>query len=87
MEIRMEGEQVTIAMTRDEAVRPGVAIRAGYETVSRSEYYIHTGLSQPVIRQIVDILKASDPAGLAVSIDFEPGVEGVENPRRPGPPS
>jgi hypothetical protein len=34
-------------MSHPEAERLAFALRAGYETVSRAEYYIRNGLSQP----------------------------------------
>lgn len=82
MEIRSNDESVTLKMTREEAARLGFAMRAGYETISRPEYYIRTGLSQPLIREIAGALIEAESA---VVIDLAPGVEEVENPRRPRP--
>lgn len=62
MEIRLEGDFVSVEMTRDEAARLGIALRAGYESTSRSEYYIRTGLSQSVVREIAGALIATDEA-------------------------
>ena len=84
MDIEAEGDSVTVQMTREEAARMGFALRANYETTSRAEYYIRTGLSQPVIREIAAALIASDSP---VSIELALGVETIENPRRPRPPT
>ena len=84
MDIQAGGGSVTLQMTREEAARVGFALRVGYETTSRAEYYVRTGLSQPVIREIAaDLIAADFPA----SIELAPGVEAIENPRRPRPPA
>jgi hypothetical protein len=85
MEIHIEGDAVSLRLTRAEAERLGVAMAAGYETVSRAEYYIRTGLSQPVVRQIAEILTSDRPSAQSASIELDAGVEEVENPRRPRP--
>jgi len=82
VDIQIEGDSVTVQMTRDEAARLGFALRAGFETTSRAEYYIRTGLSQPALREIAATLIASE---VPVSIELASGVEEVENPRRPRP--
>lgn len=81
MDIRVDGDTVSMTMTKDEAARTGFALRAGYETMSRPEYYILTGLSQPVIREIARVLMDAQDA----TIDLAPGIEALENPRRPRP--
>ena len=81
MEIRIEGDAVLLQMTQDEAVRLGVALIAGYETTSRPEYYIRTGLAQPVIREIARALIAAESGAIALAA----GNEEIENPRRPRP--
>ena len=83
MRIQPGDETVTVKMSREEAARLGFALRAGYETTSRAEYYIRTGLSQPVVREIAGRLIAADSA----TIDLAAGVEETENPRHPIPPS
>lgn len=85
MEIRIHDDEVSLRLTTAEAERLGVAIAAGYETVSRAEYYIRTGLSQPVVRQIADVLTSAEGSTQAASIELAAGVEEVENPRRPRP--
>ena len=84
MDIKAEGDSVTVQMTREEAARMGFALRAGCETTSRAEYYARTGLSQPVIRGIAAALIEAD---FPASIELAPGVEAIENPRRPRPPA
>lgn len=82
MEIRPSAESVTVEMTREEAARLGFAMRAGYEAISRPEYYIRTGLSQPLVREIARVLIEAEAA---VVIELARGIEEVENPRRPRP--
>ena len=82
MEIRPNDESVTIEMTREEAARLGFAVRAGYEALSRSEYYIRTGLSQLLIREVAHALIKSEET---VMIELDLGIEEIENPRRPRP--
>ena len=83
MDIQFDGDSVHVEMTRAEAARLGFALREGYETTSRPEYYIRTGVSQPVVREIAGALIAGHP--LATPLDS--GVESVENPHRPRPPA
>jgi hypothetical protein len=79
-------DAVIVRMTREEAQRLSFAISAGYETVSRAEYYIRHGLSQPQVRQLVDAIETAVRIGRAeMSVPLEPGVEEIENPRRPRP--
>lgn len=88
MDINVEGDSVSLQLTRAEAGRLGIAIAAGYENVSRAEYYIRTGLAQQALRQIADVLTATAcTAVTAVSIDLKAGEEEIENPRRPRPSS
>jgi hypothetical protein len=82
VEKRASAESVTVEMTREEAARIGFAMRAGYETISRPEYYIRSGLSQPLVREIA---RAPMKAESAVVIEFAEGIEDVESPRRPRP--
>lgn len=82
MEIRPSAESVTVVMTREEAARLGFAMRVGYEAISRPEYYIRTGLSQPLVRDIAGALIGAEEA---VVIELAPGIEEVENPRRSRP--
>lgn len=82
VDIQVEGDSVTVQTTRDEAARLGFALRAGCETTSRAEYYIRTGLSQPVLREITAALIAAESL---LSIELASGVEEIENPHRPRP--
>jgi hypothetical protein len=84
MEVGCDDAGVSIALSRGEVSRLAVAIAAGYETVSRAEYFIRTGLSQPSVAQIVAALfSATDPSHRTLAL--EPAVEAVENPQRPRP--
>lgn len=49
-----ENDSVVLRLTRDKAERLALAIMAGIETLSRAEYYIRTGLSQPDVRPLAD---------------------------------
>lgn len=86
MDIRVEDGAVEVRLTRAEAQRLCASIAAGYEGVSRAEYFIRTGLSEPAMRRIVeelgDILERSIGN---ISIPLDAGVEEIENPRRPRP--
>lgn len=87
MEFEIEDDAVTLRLSQDEAIRLGVAIAAGYESVSRAEYYIRTGLSEPGMRRIAEALKRpSGQSPLRESVPVEAGAEEIENPRRPRPP-
>jgi hypothetical protein len=86
MDIRIENEKVKIRLTCDEARRLCVSIAAGYEGVSRAEYFIRTGLSAPAMRRIVqELSNAVDQAHGNISLPLDGGVEEIENPRRPRP--
>jgi len=86
VDIGTDDDAVVVRITREEAQRLSFAISAGYETVSRAEYYIRHGLSQPQVRQLVDAIKTTFRRGHAeISVPLEPGVEEIENPSRPRP--
>jgi hypothetical protein len=86
VDIRADQFLVEIRMSHPEAERLAFAIAAGYETVSRAEYYIRNGLSQPELQRIVDVLRTLiEQGGGEISTPITPGVETVENPRRPRP--
>ncbi|TCN28354.1 hypothetical protein EV644_1495 [Kribbella orskensis] len=60
----------------------------GYEGMSRAEYFIRSGLSEPAIREFVSVLlDMLGAGGGGMSLDLPTGIEAVENPRRPRPPS
>jgi hypothetical protein len=88
MDIQASDGSVEIRLSRAEARRLCTSIAAGYEGVSRAEYFIRTGLSEPAARRIVQELgRVSD--GLCsdvVSVPLDAGVEEMENPRKPRPP-
>jgi hypothetical protein len=87
VDLGIDDASVTLRLTHAEALRLGVAIAAGYETVSRAEYYIRTGLSEPELRQIAQVLTGQlEPSTQHISLPLEAGVEEIENPRRPRPP-
>lgn len=86
MEIQFDDDSISIQLSRREAERLGVAIAAGFETVSRAEYFIRTGLSQPVVQEISDALSSLSPPSTPMFIELSLGIEEVENPRRPRPP-
>lgn len=85
MEISKDGTAVTIRMTEEEAARMSVALGAGYESVSRAEYFIRTGLAEEAVRAIARVLR-DGVTGMEERLPLEPGVEAQENPRRPRPP-
>lgn len=86
MQIVAADDGVVVHMTHEEAQRLTFALRAGYETVSRAEYYIRHGLSQPQVRQLVDAIDSvACRSAVDMDVPLEPGIEGVENPRSPRP--
>lgn len=86
MDVRVSEEIVAFAMTRDEAHRLCFAVQEGYMGLSRAEYFIRTGLSKPQVEGLVQALSAlADRQSGDISIVLEPGIEEIENPRRPRP--
>lgn len=86
MDIRVEDGTVEVRLTRAEARRLRVSIAAGYEGVSRAEYFIRAGLSEPAMRRLVEGLgDALEHPNGNTSIPLNAGVEEIENPRRPRP--
>jgi hypothetical protein len=84
--IARDGDEVVLRLSSAEAERLTFALRAGYETVSRAEYYIRHGLAQGEVRELfAAIRKVAHQEQDAVSARLEPGVEDEENPRRPRP--
>lgn len=79
MHISFRPASVTISMTREESVRLGVAVMAGYETLTRAEYFIRTGLSEAVMREVF-LLLTSDESAADEAFDLRAGVERDENP-------
>lgn len=87
MHIQVDGERILLALDQDEAKRLGVALAAGYESVSRAEYFIRTGLAEPTIREIATVLVRDELEDGTIVLPLENGVEAMENPRRPRPTS
>lgn len=85
MEIQIGKGVTSIQLNQPEAERLGIAIAAGYEAISRAEYFIRTGLSQPTVQDIADVLTSIDSESekRTISIELDAGIESVENPRRP----
>ena len=75
-------------MSSEEAKLLSFALRAGFETTSRAEYWIRNGVAQPSVRLLTAAIYevASGETGSSESA-LDPGVEAIENPRRPRPPS
>ena len=46
----MEGPEVVLRMSAQEAELLSFALRAGFETTSRAEYWIRHGVAQPSVR-------------------------------------
>jgi hypothetical protein len=86
MELDVTDTSVAVFLTHDEALRLGVALTAGCETVTRAEYFIRTGLSEAEVRRVAGALMDahSGPTG-PQTLSLAAGVEEVENPRRPRP--
>ena len=85
MRIDVDGDRVLLELDREEAKRLSIALVAGYESVSRAEYFIRTGLAEATIREISALLMRQQANGGVVELPLEDGVEATENPRRPRP--
>jgi hypothetical protein len=86
VDIEAQDNGVILRLTRDEATRLSLAISAGYETTSRTEYYIRYGLSLPEVRNLADTIEHVATTGEGGrSVPLASGVEQAENPRRPRP--
>jgi hypothetical protein len=88
VDIRTSSDIVQFNLSYDEAHRLCSAIAAGYDGVSRAEYYIRSGLSKPAVSDLVQaIYRALDAVGAELSLPLDAGIEDVENPKRPRPAS
>lgn len=75
-------------MSSEEAKLLSFALRAGFETTSRAEYWIRNGVAQPSVRVLAaGVYEVASGQQGSFQITVEPGVEAVENPRRPRPSS
>jgi hypothetical protein len=84
--VEADGGTVVLRLTGAEAALLAVAIWAGGETVSRAEYYIRYGLSQPEVHALADAVAEAVARGDGSrSVSLTPGIEEVENPRHPRP--
>jgi len=86
IEISRDGDDVVMRLSSAEAERLTFALRAGYETESRAEYWIRHGLARGDVQELAAaIWKVARGEQGADSVPLEPGVESEENPRRPRP--
>jgi hypothetical protein len=86
MEIVRDDQTVSLRMTSEEARLLSFAIRAGFETVSRPEYWIRHGLAQPSAQTVAGaIYEVATGKKGSISAKLEAGIEAIENPRRPRP--
>lgn len=86
IEIARDSEALVMRMSVEEGERLAFALRAGYETTSRAEYWIRHGLAQGDVRGLVAaIQRAAHEEGQTVRARLETGIESEENPRRPRP--
>lgn len=86
IEIARDGDHVVMHLSEAEAERLTFALRAGYETQSRAEYWIRHGLAQAEVRELVDAIRQVVRGDVGTrSARLEPGIESQENPRRPRP--
>ena len=88
VEISRTDEEVVMRMSSEEAELLSFALRAGFETTSRAEYWIVHGVAQPSVRALAaGIYEVATGQRDSTRTTVEPGVEAVENPRRPRPSS
>jgi hypothetical protein len=86
VEISREDQEVVVRMSSDEAELLSFALRAGFETSSRAEYWIRHGVAQESVRAVASGLYEVATGGRAsCRTTVEPGIEAEENPRRPRP--
>lgn len=87
MEIARDDDQtISLRMTSKEAQLLSIALSAGFETVSRPEYWIRHGVAQPSAQAVAGaIYEVATGKQASVSAELEPGIEEIENPRRPRP--
>lgn len=86
VEVSRDDDAVVMRMSPQEAALLSFALRAGYETTSRAEYWIRHGVAQPSVRALQEAVyegaigdRASSECALAA------GIEAEENPKRPRP--
>lgn len=86
VEVIREGQDVVMRMSSQEAELLSYALRAGFETTSRAEYWIRHGVAQPSVREVgAGMYAVAMGVSDSVSAAVEPGVEADESPRRPRP--
>ena len=83
MNIEADGDSVLVRLTSEEAGRLALAILSDFETVSRAEYYIRSGLSRAGVRTFADAIRAAAADGASSVVPLAPGVEQEEDPQRP----
>lgn len=88
VEVTSDDDAVVIRMSRQEAELLSFALRAGYETTSRAEYWIRHGVTQPSVHALQDaVYDVATGQRDSANLPLDPGVESEENPRRPRPRS
>jgi hypothetical protein len=86
VEVSEDDESVVMRMSQQEAELLSFALRAGYETTSRAEYWIRHGVAQPSVRALqAAVYEVATRKRDSANCALEPGVEAEENPRRPRP--
>lgn len=88
VEIRREDREVVVRMSSQEAKLLSFALKAGFETTSRAEYWIRNGVAQPSVRALAaGVYEVASGQLSSFQTTVEPGVDAFENPRRPRPAS
>ena len=88
VEISREDQEVVMRMSSEEGKLLSLALRAGFETTSRAEYWIRNGVAQPSVRALAaGLYEVASAQQGSFQTTLEPGVEAVEHPRRPRPSS
>lgn len=86
VEITKEDDAVVLRMSSLEAELLSFALRAGYETTSRPEYWIRHGVAQPSVRALQGaVYEVATGQRASSDCPLEAGVEAQENPRRRRP--
>lgn len=88
VEISRDDRDVVVRMSSEEAELLSFALRAGFETTSRAEYWISHGVAQPSVRELAaGVYAVATGERESATTTVERGVEVEENPRRPRPSS
>ena len=86
VEISGDSDVVVLRMSPREAELLSVALQAGYEAVSRAEYWIRNGVTENSVRALSGVVyEVATGERASGDCTLESGVEAEENPLHPRP--